>query len=302
MWYEADMAGTQQNEKWTTKRLLEWTSDYLGKAGVEEPRLCSELLLADVLKWQRIDLYVKFDHCPEQSELGGFRDLVRRCAGHEPIGYLTGKAHFYGLEFEVGPAVLIPRPETEVLVEQGIKFLRQDFKRPRPEVLDLCTGSGCVAVAIGVNVIEAEVVGSDKSGAALEVAGRNAARHEVEGRVSLVESDLFGEVSKSGKCLFDLITANPPYINARDYAKLDANVRHEPPEALLGGEDGLDVVRRIIAEGGEFLAEGGAMMLEVGYDQGKKTAELMTKSGYLGEVRTIKDFQGYERVVAGRKV
>ncbi len=159
-----------QKSEWSIKRLLEWTSEHFNNVEVNQPRLCAELLLAHVLQCQRIDLYVKFDTCPEESQLAQFRDLVKRCGAHEPVAYLTGKAHFFSLEFVVNSDCLIPRPETETLVAQAIDFCRHQTHRPTVDVLDLCTGSGCVAIAIAAHVVETEIIAVDNSGAALQIA------------------------------------------------------------------------------------------------------------------------------------
>ena len=293
---------TQQKSEWTTKRLLDWTSDYLASGDIDQPRLCAEILLAHVLRCQRIELYVKFDYCPTPVQLTDYRGLVKRCAAHEPVAYLTGKAHFYSLEFEVGPDVLIPRPETEVIVTAAIEFLRHQTHRSTVDVLDLCTGSGCIAVAIGANVVEAEVVAVDKSAAALQIAAKNVERHDLGSRITLVESDLFGGVDSAGKGLFDLIVSNPPYIAEGEHAALPADVRdHEPAEALLAGADGLGYHRRILTDAEPYLADEGALMVEVAYNQAGAVKRLFEQAGYLKNVSSMKDELGHERVVAARR-
>ncbi|MBN2376774.1 MAG: peptide chain release factor N(5)-glutamine methyltransferase [Sedimentisphaerales bacterium] len=293
---------TEQKTEWTIKSLLEWTAEYFGRSGVEQPRLCAEILLAYVLDCQRIELYVKFDHCPGAEQLSEFRRLVKRCAEHEPVGYLVGKAHFFSLEFEVSPAVLIPRPETETLVAQAIDFCRHQTMRPRVEVLDLCCGSGCVAAAIAANVVEVEVVAVDNSPQALQIAEKNVQKHELTGRVTLLESDLFEKVAQSGKGIFDLIVSNPPYISTEEYEKLSPMVRdYEPSGALLAGADGLEVIRRIIEQAEPWLADDGALMIEIAYNQSEQVIALFEKAGYLGEVRAIKDGLNHDRVVQAIK-
>ena len=295
------MAIDTQESSWTLKRLLEWTSEFLGKAGVDQARLCAEIMLAETLGCQRIELYTNFDSCPTAEELSKYRGWVRRCSQHEPVAYLVGKAHFYSLEFKVEPGVLVPRPETELLVTEGLTFLR-GTTRPTVDVLDVCTGSGCVAVALAGNVVEAEVVAVDNSADALAIAKQNIEAHDLEARIVACESDLFGGVEQSGKALFDLIVSNPPYVSAGEFEKLDANVReYEPREALVGGEDGLDVVRRIVGEAEPYLADCGMLMLEVGYDQAGEVGRLFEKAGYLTDVSTVRDHQGHERVVMGRR-
>lgn len=293
-------AGTQTTE-WTNKRLLEWTAEYLNKAGIEQPRLCAEILLAHVLGWQRIELYTRFDTIPQAEQLAKYRELVKRCSQQEPVAYLIGYAHFYSLKFTVNAACLIPRPETEVLAAEAIDFLTHTT-RPTPEVLELCTGSGCIAAAVATHVVEAEVLAVDISDAALEVARKNIEHHELAGRVTLLAGDLFAPVEASGKGIFDLIVANPPYISSVAYPGLPANVRdYEPRLALEAGADGLDVVRRILAGAERYLADSGALMLEIAYDQGPQTLALFEQAGYLKACKIVKDHAGRDRVVQGFK-
>jgi len=295
-------SNTQQTSPWTTKRLLEWTAEYLQKAQIDQPRLCAEILLADVLNCKRIDLYVRFDYCPQPEELTRYRQLVRRCAQQEPPAYLTGKANFYSLEFTVSPAVLIPRQETETLVTQAIDFLTRETNRPTVDVLDLCTGSGCIAVAIASNVIEAEIIATDISPEALQIARYNIEKYDLQSRVTLLQSDLWAQIDRADKGIFDLIVSNPPYISTAEYAQLEPNVRKfEPPQALLAGEDGLDYYRRIIEQAQACLADNASLMLEVAYNQAQEVVALCEQSGYLRDIRVIKDTLGHQRVVKANK-
>jgi release factor glutamine methyltransferase len=295
-------AETGQKKQWAIRELLGWTNEYLAKAQVDQSRLCAEILLSHVLRCQRIELYTRFDHCPESEKLSEFRELVKRCAAHEPVAYLTGKAHFYSLELEVCPAVLIPRSETETLVSVAIDHLRKGTSRPTVDVLDLCTGSGCIAIAIAANVVEADVLAVDNSDAALEIARRNIEANGLAGRVTTLISNLFETIDQSGKGTFDVIVSNPPYISAKEFDKLHANVRdYEPRQALQGGGDGLAFYQRILDSAREYLADEAMLMVEVGYDQGKDVVELFEKSGYLTSVETVKDDIGHQRVVKGRK-
>ena len=296
------MAGDVTQSEWTLKRLLEWTSDYLGRAAVEQSRLCSEILLAEALQCQRIELYTNFDRCPDEDQLAHFRAWVQRCVCHEPVAYLIGKAHFYGLEFKVTPAVLVPRPETELLVTEALNFLRQTI-RPTVDVLDLCTGSGCVAVALAANVVEAEVIAADCSGDALQIARSNIKQHDLLERVSTCRSDLFANIEQSGKAVFDLIVSNPPYVSTAQFEKLSPTIRnHEPRQALQAGDDGLDYHRRILADCQAYLADGAALMLEVAYDQAGQVVGLCEQAGFLTDIATVRDALGHERVVRARKL
>ena len=293
---------TQQKAQWTIKQLLEWTTEHFSQAGVEQARLCAELLLAEVLGCQRIDLYIRFDHCPDEEQRGRLREYVKRCAAHEPVAYVLGKAHFYSLELKVSPAVLIPRSETEVLVTQAIDYCRHETNRPTVAVLDLCTGSGCIAIALAAHVVETEIVALDRSAAALEIARHNIENHALAARITLVRSDLFDNINQANKVVFDLIVANPPYISAAEYENLPANVRdYEPPEALLGGADGLEVHKRIIDRAHPYLADGGALMLETAYNQAEQIVALCAASGYLKEITAVRDSLGHKRVVKALK-
>jgi len=298
-----DMTATaEQKEQWTVKRLLEWTTAHFGKAGVEQARLCAELLLSHVLEWQRIDLYVRFDFCPQGDALARFRELVKRAAGHEPVAYLTGKAYFYSLELAVTEAVLIPRPETELLATEAIDFCRGQTLRPTVAVLDLCTGSGCVAIALAQQVVEAEVTAVDICAEALAVAGQNVEAYELGSRISLVESDLFEGLDGAGKGVFDLIVSNPPYIAPAVYEELPVHIReYEPQQALLAEDNGLAVIGRIIEQAERYLADEGGLMLEVAYDQAEQVIALARESGYLKEVKAVRDQLGHQRVVVARK-
>jgi len=293
---------TNETSAWTIKRLINWTQEYLAKAEVESARLCAEILLGHVLGCPRIDLYVRFDYCPTAEQLDKFRELVRRCGKQEPVAYLTGKAHFWGLEFIVTPEVLIPRPETEILVSQAVNFIHQQTNRPRVDVLDLCTGSGCVAVAIGTEAVEAEVSAIDSSSAALQIAQKNIEAQDLQGRVTLIESDLFENLDGGEKGVFDLIVSNPPYISEKEFAELAPVVRdYEPKQALLAGVDGLDYYRRILDQAENYLAEGGAIMLEIAFNQAEEVVSLFKQCGYLEEITAVKDNLGHNRVIKARK-
>ena len=297
------MATDTQNESaWTTKRLLEWTTDYLTKADVDPPRLSAEILLAHVLDCPRLQLYTNFDHCPDDSQLAAFRALVKRAAQHEPTQYLIGQANFFSLTFAVRPGVLIPRPETELLVTAAIDFLRLDTNRPTVDVLDLGVGSGCIAVAIAANVVEAEILAVDIDSNALAIAADNLQIHDLEPRVTLLESDLFAQVDRADKTIFDLIVSNPPYIPADQFQQLPPVVRdHEPTDALLAGPDGLDVIRRILDHAEPYLADAGALMLEIAHDQADAATALFEQAGYLTQITTLKDHAGHQRVIKARK-
>lgn len=288
-----------QSEEWTVGRLLNWTRDYLRDKGLDQPQLCAQLLLAHALDCRRLDLYLRFGATPDPAQLEAFRDVVRRAARGEPIAYLTGRKEFFSLEFQVTPDVLIPRPETETLVETVIATART-VDRPIHSILELCTGSGCVATSLAAQLPDLHLTATDVSSAALAVARENIARHGLADRVTLRQGDLFaGLDDQAGR--FAIIVANPPYIRTADLQALSAGpVGAEPQVALDGGEDGLDVIRRIVAGAPDHLAEAGWLFLEVGYDQADAVRALYQEVG-LCDVRSTRDGLGHERAIAGRR-
>jgi release factor glutamine methyltransferase len=287
--------------EWTIKALLEWVDPYLKEKGVDAPRLCAELLICHVLKKERIQLYTEFDHIVPSAQLASLRSLVKRASDNEPVAYLVGKTEFYSLEMEVSPACLIPRPETELLVQHGIEILRERSGTPR--VLDLCTGSGCVAVAIAKNVPEALVAATDVSAKALEVAGRNVARHGLDSRVQLREGNLFAPVDQAQDAGgFDLIVSNPPYVTDAEMSALDPNVReYEPSLALQAGPRGLDILEPLVAQAADFLTGQGVLMLEIGYRQGPDVSALLEAAERFKPARTIPDHQGHDRIIIAER-
>jgi release factor glutamine methyltransferase len=285
--------------EWTIQRLLTWVTEYLTQKGVDAPRLSAELLLSHVLGLKRIELYTQYNKIVVQEQLDRLRDLVKRSGEHEPVAYLVGRTEFYSIEFEVTPDCLIPRPETELLVQRSIEFLR---KRTGPQqVCDLCTGCGVVAVAIAKNVPDTKVLATDISEPALAVAARNIEKHKLADRIELRHGDLFEPLVPQLDA-FDLIACNPPYVSAPEYEALDRNVKdYEPRIALHAGPDGLDVYRRIVEEVREFLKPDGILLLEIGYQQGPAVRELLEQTGVFAPIRIDKDLQGHERVVAAQR-
>lgn len=294
---------TQEAATWTVKRLLEWTGGYFGARGLDAPRLAAELLLSHVLGVPRIRLYTDYDKPVVEPALTQFRELVKRAGQHEPIGYLTGRAHFFSLELSVGPGVLIPRPETETLVENVLQFVRHATGFASPRVLDLCTGSGCIAAAIAQQLPSAVVVAVEQSEQAIAYARKNFEALGLADRITLLEGDLYQPLKgQPDPRPFDLIVANPPYIASAVIPTLDANVRdYEPMEALDGGADGLDPHRRILADAPAHLTDNGHLFLEIAYDQGEQALVLAQSTPGLAEPRILKDFGGRDRVLTARK-
>jgi release factor glutamine methyltransferase len=291
----ADTSGT-----WTVRRLLEWTPGFFAKKSVDQPRLAAELLLSHVLKIARIQLYTGYDRVVGEAQLAQFRDLVRRAGEQEPIAYLTGTAHFFSLEFSVNRDVLIPRPDTETLVENVLQTVRHQPGLEAPRVLDLCTGSGCVAIAIAKNLKSANVIAIDISEKAAVIAKKNVEQLGVADRVMIEVGDLFDPMKSIVDARpFDLIVANPPYIASEQIPGLDKSVRdYEPMLALDGGPDGLVIHRRILAKATDHLLPGGRVFLEIAFDQGAAAREMAGKFPAFVEPRILKDFGGRDRVLA----
>lgn len=279
---------------WRLLDILENTSRFFAAKGLENARLQAELLLASVLGVKRLDLYLQFDRPLHPSEVDRYREYVRQRLRRVPVQYITGVAAFRHLELAVTPAVLIPRPETEVLVEVALELLPEGGR-----VLDLCCGSGAVALSLAQEVAAADVVAADVSAAALEAAKANGQHCGLAERVEWHCGDLFAPLC--GTEPFDLIAANPPYVRRDDLAQLAPEVRdYEPHLALDGGEDGLAYHRRIAQEAADFMRPGGYLLLEVGDGQSATVADLLTRSERLTEVQIRPDLNQIPRVVVAQ--
>jgi release factor glutamine methyltransferase len=285
---------------WTIRRLLEWTTAHFQRCAVDSPRLAAELLLAHVLAVPRLRLYTDYERVLAAGQLETLRGLVRRAVEHEPVAYLTGRAFFFGLELEVTRDVLIPRPETETLVENVIRFCRRTPGLESPRILDLCTGSGCIALALAKNLPTARVVATDISPAALAVARRNLQRLGMEERVTFAEGDLFGALAGVlDPAPFHLIVANPPYIASGQVAELPRNVRdYEPHLALDGGTDGLAILRTILATAPRHLRPEGRIYLELAFDQGPAAQAAAQAAGTYTDLQLLRDDAGHQRVLS----
>jgi release factor glutamine methyltransferase len=272
----------------------------LSAAGIESARLDAEILLASMLGVERGGLYMNDDRALDDSELARFRSLIARRERGEPVSYIIGRREFWSLDFIVTPAVLTPRPETELLVETALGFARRRLlKDRRLHILDVGTGSGAIAVALAEEIPGAEIVATDVSPDALEIARSNARRHNVEQKIRFLAGDLFAPVAELAGW-FDLIVSNPPYIRRDDIAALPRDVRdYEPRLALDGGADGLDFYRRIAREAPRYLSAGGFLAIEIGAVMGEEVGRLLTDAGF-SSVRVDKDLAGSERVVSAR--
>ena len=289
-----------EDRTWTVRRLLEWTPGFFGKKGVDSPRLSAELLLSHVLAVPRIKLYTDYEKPVLEPALSTYRDLVKRAADHEPIAYLTGRAHFFNLELHVTRDVLIPRPDTETLVENVLQTVRHQPGLESPRILDLCTGSGCVALAIAKNLKAVQVVAIDLSPAAAAIARQNVDALKLDDRVTVETGDLFEPISRLVDARpFHMIVANPPYIRSADVADLDRSVRaFEPKLALDGGPDGLAIHRRILAKAPDHLEPSGLVFLEIAFDQGDAAKEMAVAFPAFEDVRVLRDLGRNDRVLA----
>lgn len=278
-------------KQWTIGTILTWTKQYFGDKGVDNPRLDAEVLLSHILGKDRLYLYVNFDQPLQAEELGAFREAVKQRAMRVPVAYITGRKEFMGLNFAVSRAVLIPRPDTEILVETALDRLKAVAS---PQLLDIGTGSGAIIISLLSKLPHACGVTVDISAEALAVATQNAASLGVDNRLVLKQGDLFGPVIGMA---FDAIVSNPPYITAREMTELPPEVKCEPELALSGGTDGLDFYRKIVANAAHYLTPTGFVALEVGAGQAPAVAQLADTASGLKAGSIIKDYAGIERVV-----
>ena len=303
----------QESSDWTIGRLIEWTRGFFEKKGVPQPRLEAEILLAHVLGLERIDLYMKYEQPVEEGPRSEFRELVRRRAEGEPTRYLTGGCEFMSLAMKVTPDVLIPRPETEMLVEEVLR--RAGAKRspppaaPPPEpaaatltAIDLCTGCGCVAVSLAVHLPACRVTATDVSAAALAVARTNAEAHAVADRVALLEGDLYDALDAADAQPADFLLSNPPYVAQGEWEGLQREIRdHEPRGALVAGPTGLEIVGRIVKGAPAYLRGGAMLLVEIGSAQGAAAKEMAQAVRGLADVEILRDYAGLDRILVARR-
>ncbi len=280
----------KNSEILTIGEIIERTKQYLAKCKVDSPRLDAEILLCHVLGKERIYLYVNFDQPLSVEEVDLYRELVRRRGKGEPVAYILGRRSFLQLELLVNSSVLIPRPETELLAEVGIRFCRA---KAGVRLLDIGTGSGALTLGILHNSPGAKALAVDISTAALAVARENADRLGLAQRVDFVQSDVYEAVGEKD---FDLIVSNPPYIVSADLAGLGREVKQEPRLALDGGLDGLDCYRRIVGRAKDFLRADGLLAMEIGCEQGQDLSALVQQAGF-SYCKVLKDYAGLDRIV-----
>lgn len=280
------------SEPWTLLRLLKWTTGFFKEKEIDNARLDAELLIAKVLELDRVGLYLNYDRPLSADELARIRPLVKRRGQREPLQYLLGNTEFWSLEFKVTPDVLVPRADTEVLVEEALSKASETG-----ELLDIGTGSGAIALSFASEKPGWRVTGVDISDAALNVAKENAAALKLETRSQWHIADLAALPDKD----YSLVVSNPPYISEVEYSRLMPEVReHEPRVALLAGENGIACYRQIVSQASRIIRPGGWLLFEIGYQQELAVSELFAAAG-LVDIYSRKDYAGNPRIVGGRR-
>ncbi len=279
----------------TILEIINLSSDYLNNKAVESPRINAELLLAHVLNCKRLDLYLKFDQPLKEDELNIYRELLKRRGRREPLQYIVGNVEFYGLEFKVNPSVLIPRPETEILVETVIE---NSNKEEQLKILDIGTGSGNIAISISKHLINSKVWGIDTSVEALKIADENSKNNLVDDRIVYSQNNILNG-SQIDEKEFDIIVSNPPYISKNDYNELLPELKnYEPAAALTDENDGLTFYKEISLKANQLLKPGGKIFYEVGQGQYNDVKNILEENNFIN-IKVKKDYSNIERVVYG---
>jgi release factor glutamine methyltransferase len=317
----------QKAEMWTTRRLLKWMSEHFAAKEVDSPRVVAEMLLSHVLGCERLRLYMEVDRPASPAELTQLRELTARAAKHEPVQYLVGEAWFFGRQFHVNRSTLIPRPCTETLIEHAIQWHRLNPGHLNPLIADIGTGTACIAISLAAQIPTARVIATDVIPEALELAKMNATRHKVVDRMefrlgggvaplmpaaSVPQSSIVNRQSSIASGVpgerYDIICSNPPYIPDTEWdSQVDRNVKEfEPPSALRGGPDGLDVIRPLIAEAPRVMKPGGLLLIEIAESQREAVMELARSAtggagGMLENITVMKDHEGLWRVLTANR-
>lgn len=283
------------SEIWTIKRLLDWCVNYFTQKQISSPRLDAELLLAHTLGIQRLDLYLKFDQPVSPQELQVFKSLLKRRGEDEPAAYILGFKEFWSKKFLVTPDVLIPRPDTEILIEV---ILQENTQHHFSQAIEIGVGSGAISIILATEIESLHITGIDISPTAIAIAKQNAECHHTNERVLFIQEDFFNFVPQQK---FDLIVSNPPYVTKKEMQKLPNTVKkYEPSLALDGGEDGLNFYRKIGPFSFEFLTDNGCVFLEIGETQAEQVVNILKNAG-LTDIRVKKDYAGQDRVVSAKK-
>ncbi len=283
---------TSPVKQWTIKKVLQWTTEYFKEKDIDAPRLTAEYLLAHALKTTRLQLYLNYDKPLTPSELSTFKTFIKQRLAHKPLAYIIGEHTFWTLSLKITPDVLIPRPETEMVVETCLEIIRKHHLN-LPFILDWGTGSGAIALALAKELLEVRLVGTDISFAALKVAKENALRHQVT--LHLIQTK---DLTPFRPGFFDLIVSNPPYIRSKDIPNLAPEIRnYEPKEALDGGEDGLKYIRYLLQNAHFYLKKRGWLVMEIGYDQAEAVVAMVKEIDVWTNCQFFKDYAGIKRVV-----
>ncbi len=290
------------NDEWTVGRLLGWTSKFFEDKDLEDSLLAAQLLLCKVMNCSKVQLYMQFESLVDDKVRTAYRELVKQAVAGQPIAYLVGAKEFYSLEFEVDARVLIPRPETELLVQWVVRKARCDEHLSQCEninILELGVGSGCIAVSLAKFMPRPSLITAvDISADSLELAAGNCRKHQVQDSITLTQSNLFEAIDADNQ--YDFIVCNLPYITEGDYDALPKHIKdYEPKSALFAGPDGLDLIRPAIVGGRDYLKHGGCIVLEIGYDQSSAVQKLLQENGYV-EIAFEKDQNDIDRVAIGR--
>lgn len=284
--------------KWTIKELIDTSTDFLRKKGIDEARLTTEILLAHALNMKRVSLYLNFDKPIHDDERSIFREYIKRRIANEPVQYITGETGFMGLEIEIDKGVFIPRQETELLVSEVKKVLEEKEKEDFV-FYDVGTGTGAIAISMAKFFSHGKIYASDISEEALECARKNILAHSFEERINLLSGDLFESFREVESA--DVIVSNPPYVPEDEIDKLPEIVKKEPHEALDGGEEGLEIIKRIITETKNFIKSGGILGFEIGIDQSEPVERLISNEKEYKNTKIVPDFRGIKRVVTTQK-
>lgn len=292
------------NETWTVLKMLEWITGYFEKQGFDSPRYEAEVLLEHALNMQRIMIYANFDRPLQSSELDVIRPMVKRRGKYEPMAYITGSRGFWTIDLKTDARALIPRPDTEALVEAALEKLDARAKERadhRVRVIDIGTGSGAIALAIAHDREQAEVAAVDISAPALSLARENAEALDLSERVTFFEADLFAGLPAEWVESLDIVVSNPPYVSRDEEEIMGKGVKaFEPEGALFAEDDGLAIIKRLVPEAYSALAPGGWLLCEIGFAQGSVVKEIFSNQGFV-EVSVRKDLGRKDRVVLGQK-
>jgi release factor glutamine methyltransferase len=287
--------------EWTIIKLVQWATTYFGNHDIDSPRATAEILLAHVLNTRRIDLYLRYDQPLIPAELERFKALIKRRLNREPVAYILGSKEFWSMDLQITRDVLIPRPETECLVEKALESLALDSNPESKLILELGTGCGAVILALASENPRHAYWATDISINAIRIARQNARQNDLNGKVDFIVGDWFAPLrSKPG--LFDLIVSNPPYIKSEDLNRLQPEIHaYEPLLALDGAADGLHCLRHIIQSAYFFLNPGGVIILEMGHDQKEPLKQMIAECGQYEEIDFYQDYSGYDRILQMKK-